>query len=303
MINDELAVLALAYGITGLTPAKIRAALDNADDALSALKDALSGIGATAPGEVETELAAAEKRAAKWESLDMQVLTCLSSNYPVQLLDVYDYPPVIFTQGTLPAFGKESGFAVVGSRAASLQELAQARDIAFAVVQSGYSVISGLAAGIDTAAHQAALECGGRTVAVVGTGLEQAYPRHNADLHRDIVASGGLVLSQFAPGTPIKRHSFPMRNATMSAYALGTIVVSAGEKSGTRHQVQAALKHGRPVVLCPQVVESTTWGQALAADPLASVSVAHTPDDVIGCLNTALTLPSDYFPDVQLALI
>ena len=279
MINDELAVLALAYGITGLTPAKIRAALDNADDALSALKDALSGIGATAPGEVETELAAAEKRAAKWESLDMQVLTCLSSNYPVQLLDVYDYPPVIFTQGTLPAFGKESGFAVVGSRAVSLQELAQARDIAFAVVQSGYSVISGLAAGIDTAAH------------------------HNADLHRDIVASGGLVLSQFAPGTPIKRHSFPMRNATMSAYALGTIVVSAGEKSGTRHQVQAALKHGRPVVLCPQVVESTTWGRALAADPLASVSVAHTPDDVIGCLNTALTLPSDYFPDVQLALI
>ena len=77
MINDELAVLALAYGITDLTPAKVRAALDNADDALSALKDALSGIGATAPGEVETELAAAEKRAAKWESLDMQVLTCL----------------------------------------------------------------------------------------------------------------------------------------------------------------------------------------------------------------------------------
>ena len=241
MIDDELAVLALAYGITDLTPAKIRAALDNADDALSALKDALSGIGATAPGEVETELAAAEKRAAKWESLDMQVLTCLSPNYPVQLLDVYDYPPVIFTQGILPSFGNESGFAVVGSRAASPRELAQARDIAFAVVQSGHSVISGLAAGVDTAAHQAALECGGRTVAVVGTGLEQAYPRHNADLHRDIVASGGLVLSQFAPGTPIKRHSFPMRNATMSAYALGTIVVSAGEKSGTRHQVQAAL--------------------------------------------------------------
>jgi len=144
---------------------------------------------------------------------------------------------------------------------------------------------------------------GGRTVAVVGTGLDQTYPRRNAPLQADIVDAGGLIVSQFAPGTPTRPSSFPMRNATMSGYALATVVIAAAEKSGTRHQVRAALKHGRPVIVCPQVAAQTTWGKALADDPLADVEVAHSPDEVVRLLTESLTLPPGILPDAQLALI
>ena len=94
-----------------------------------------------------------------------------------------------------------------------------------------------------------------------------------------------------------------MRNATMSGYALATVVIAAAEKSGTRHQVRAALKHGRPVIVCPQVAAQTTWGKALADDPLADVEVAHSPDDVVRLLTESLKLPPGTLPDAQLALI
>ena len=296
MNDEELAVLALAYGTPGLTPARLRAALDEADTAVSAL-------GRACPDGIDGELDAARARAAYWQSQGMRVIACVGPDYPDQLLDVCDYPPVIFTRGALPAGGAETGLAVVGSRHAQPPALAQAREVAAAAVQAGYSVVSGLAAGIDTAAHQAALAGGGRTVAVVGTGLDQPYPRRNAPLQADIVDAGGLIVSQFAPGTPTRPSSFPMRNATMSGYALATVVIAAAEKSGTRHQVRAALKHGRPVIVCPQVAAQTTWGKALADDPLADVEVAHSPDEVVRLLTESLTLPPGILPDAQLALI
>lgn len=138
---------------------------------------------------------------------------------------------------------------------------------------------------------------------MVGTGLDQTYPRRNAPLQADIIDAGGLIVSQFAPGTPTRPSSFPMRNATMSGYALATVVIAAAEKSGTRHQVRAALKHGRPVIVCPQVAAQTTWGKALADDPLADVEVAHSPDDVVRLLTESLKLPPGILPDAQLALI
>jgi DNA processing protein len=126
-------------------------------------------------------------------------------------------------------------------------------------------VVSGLAAGIDTAAHRAALEVGARTVAVIGTGLRHAYPPENAALQRRI-AAGAAVVSQFWPETPPARASFPMRNAVMSGFALATVVVEASHRSGARLQTRLALAHGRPVFLLAPLL-AQTWARELAQRP------------------------------------
>lgn len=127
-------------------------------------------------------------------------------------------------------------------------------------------VISGLAAGIDTAAHTAALGEGGRTVAFIGTGSNFYYPPKNREL-QDSIADFGLVLSQFWPESPPQKHTFLMRNALMSGYGLATIVVEAGETSGARAQARMAVAHGRPVILTDTVVERNEWARTLMQRP------------------------------------
>jgi DNA processing protein len=128
------------------------------------------------------------------------------------------------------------------------------------------TVVAGLAAGIDTAAHRAALDSGGRTVAVIGTGINKTYPAANRDLHGEI-AQRGLLLSQFWPDAPAHKHTFLMRNATMSGYGQATIVVEAGEQSGARAQARMAIGHGRPVILTDAVVDRNEWAKALIGRP------------------------------------
>lgn len=156
-----------------------------------------------------------------------------------------------------------------------------ARRIAQSLVKQNLSVIAGLALGIDTAAHTAALEAGGRTVALVATGIRRQYPAANKSLHR-VIAQSGLLLSQFWPDAPPQKHNFLMRNATMSGYGLATIVVEAGEHSGSRAQARMAVEHGRPVILTDLVVESTTWAEKLVGRP--GVTVASSLDEVAGTI-------------------
>lgn len=126
--------------------------------------------------------------------------------------------------------------------------------------------MSGGAAGIDTAAHEAALAAGARTVAVVGTGIRRYYPAENRDLH-DRIAAQGMVMSQFRPEAPPTRQSFPMRNAVMSGYVTATVVVEAGEHSGTRIQARNAVEHGRLVLLAEGVVRANKWAEAMQGQP------------------------------------
>ena len=137
-------------------------------------------------------------------------------------------------------------------------------------------VISGLAAGIDSAAHTAALAAGGRTVAVIGTGIDRAYPAQNAALQEEIAAKG-LVISQFLPGAPPTKMSFPMRNAVMSGYALATVVVEAAYRSGARMQARLALQHGRHVFLMRSLLEHD-WARDYAQRP--GVTVVDNADNV-----------------------
>src|SRR5580692_5126305 len=136
--------------------------------------------------------------------------------------------------------------SVVGSRRASHAGRALAADVAVELVRRGFVVMSGLAAGIDATAHECAMHAGGRTIAVIGTSLDQAYPRHHAELQARI-ARDHLVCSPFETGTPMAPWHFPMRNRIMARLALAMVLVEADEKSGTRHQIRECLGVGRPV--------------------------------------------------------
>jgi DNA processing protein len=221
----------------------------------------------------------------EWEAQGYRLISILDQDYPEGLRGIHEAPPVIFTRGTVLV--DDPGVSVVGSRSASPQGVALAGEIARALVDRGMTVVSGLARGIDTAAHRAALEAGGRTVAVIGTGISRAYPAENRALQEEIAARG-LVLSQFWPDAPGSRQSFPMRNATMSGYGLATVVVEAGEQSGARIQARVAVDHGRQVILTDQVVARNAWAQALLGRP--GVHVASGAARVMDVVEQVVTM-------------
>ncbi|BBZ42113.1 hypothetical protein MCNS_51760 [Mycobacterium conspicuum] len=206
----------------------------------------------------------AEADLEKWEHDGLHFMSVLDNDFPRRLLDIVETPPFLFSQGRVDQ--DDPGMSVVGSRKASERGLDMASKIARFLVKQGLTVISGLAAGIDTAAHTAALSEGGRTVAFIGTGCNLSYPAKNRQLQAAI-ADFGLVLSQFWPDAPPQKHSFPMRNALMSGYGMATIVVEAGETSGARTQARMAVEHGRPVILTDMVVERNEWAQKLVQLP------------------------------------
>lgn len=209
-----------------------------------------------------------------WHQRGYTITSVLDSAYPELLREVREAPPLVFTEGAL--LPEERGASIVGSRTASLNALAAARDVAGHLVQLGLPVISGLAAGIDSAAHEGALDAGGRTVAVMGTGLDRTFPAANRELRERIVSQNGLVLSQFLPEEGGSKRSFPMRNAVMSGYGIATIVIAATEKSGTHHQARAAVKHGRGLIFTAKVADEVSWARALVNKGLAEV--AHSPE-------------------------
>ncbi|MGZ4216978.1 MAG: DNA-processing protein DprA [Solirubrobacteraceae bacterium] len=221
------------------------------------------------------ELEAAAAEVAAWEGSGIRLLTVLDPEYPENLRTVYDRPPLIFVAGSLRPSDARS-VAVVGARAASPEGLARARDITEQLASDGYTVISGLAAGIDTEAHTTALRHGGRTIGVIGTGVRRSYPRENAELQRRI-AGDCAVVSQFWPDSPPTATSFLTRNAAMSGLALGTVVVEASHTSGARAQARLALEHGRPVFLPDQLLEEA-WAREFAQRPGAHV--VRGPDEI-----------------------
>jgi len=214
-----------------------------------------------------------------WEAEGIELVTVLDDKYPVNLRMVHDRPPALFLRGTLYP-DDERSVAVVGTRKATPRGLDQARAIAHGAAEAGYVVVSGLAAGIDTAAHTAALERGGRTIAVVGTGLREYFPTSNKPL-QDRIAREHAVLSQFWPGQGPRKWTFPQRNAVMSGFARATVVVEASKTSGARMQARLALEHGRPVFLLRSLLEHE-WARKYREHP--SVYVVDAADEVVAHL-------------------
>lgn len=235
------------------------------------------------PGELDI-LTAATRQIARWTGQGWRLLSILDADYPVRLRGIHQAPPVLFARGTV--LRDDVAVSVVGSRKASPRGLDIAAGVARELAARGVTVLGGLALGIDAAAHRAALGAGGRTVGVIGTGIDRAYPAQNREL-QEAIAQGGLVLSQFWPGAPPQRHTFLMRNATMSGYGLATVVVEAGEQSGSRAQARIAVEHGRPVILTSLVVEANDWARALVGRPGVHVAsrlqaVLEAVDQLIG---------------------
>jgi DNA processing protein len=224
------------------------------------------------------DTAAAQADLEAWHARGFRLLTILDADYPQNLQGVYDRPPFLFVTGELKPIDSKA-IAVIGGRKPTRSGLQKAMTISAELVEAGFTIVSGLAAGIDAAVHEATLRNRGRTIAVIGTGLGRAYPRQNADLQRAIAEGGGAVVSQFWPDSPPSRSSFPLRNATMSGLSLGTVIVEASETSGTRIQARRALQHGRPVFLLESLAAAQTWARELAQAP--GTHVVKNAEDVI----------------------
>lgn len=196
-------------------------------------------------------------------SRGVEVATMMSSMYPPQLRQVHDNPPVLYMKGTMCG-GDELSVAIVGTRTPSEPAQKFAGELAARLGLLGIPVVSGLARGIDTIAMTASLEVGNRTIGVLGTGFDYSYPPENAQLQEE-VADNHLLISQFKPTTHGSKATFPMRNVVMSGFASLTVIVEAGENSGTRIQARAAMGHGRPVIITRAVQMQTSWGASLAA--------------------------------------
>lgn len=172
--------------------------------------------------------------------------------------------------------------SIVGTRDLSPGGETRARKITTLLVQAGCCIVSGLAAGVDTVAHETALSLGGKTIAVMGTPIDECYPKENRDLKRRIVESG-LVLSQFRPGSKFNRGNFPQRNGLMAAISAVTFVVEAQIDSGTRHQVKAAIALGKKVAFLSSLVNLNFPWVVEAIHSGHGVSIQE-PSDALGLL-------------------
>lgn len=197
---------------------------------------------------------------------DVRITTVLDDDYPANLRVIFNLPPFLLYRGVLSASDARS-VAVVGTRKATDEGLSRARDIAAGLVEQRVVVLSGLARGIDTAAHEATVAAGGRAVAVLGTGINAVYPRENEALAEKIVASGGAVVSQFWPTAPPRASNFPIRNIVTSGMSQGTVVVEASGNSGARNQARRAIEHGKWVFLVSGLVTSEPWAQSYLERP------------------------------------
>jgi DNA processing protein len=220
----------------------------------------------------------------RWQRDGITVVAVGQDGYPRALARLRDAPALLFIRGVLTD-ADVHGVAVIGTRHPDALGLRDAAEVARRLVELDCTVVSGLARGIDTAVHRAVLDAGGRTLAVLGTGLSCAYPPENASLQARIAASGA-VLSQFWPETGPASAGFRQRNAVMAGLTRATVIVEAHVASGTRIQARHALEHGRRLILFRRVLEHA-WAEELAAR-----SGVVVVDDA-GGLSAALEAPID----------
>jgi DNA processing protein len=220
----------------------------------------------------------------------VKTVTVLDRDYPTNLRAIYNLPPFLFIRGALLP-DDEKAVAVVGTRQASAEGLRQARELAYGLASRRITILSGLARGIDSAAHEGALDAGGRTVAVMGTGIRKPiYPPENEALADRILRAGGALVSQFWPDAPPRGSNFPMRNVVMSGMAVGTVVVEAGPTSGARMQARLAREHGKRVFLVESLVMQQEWARQLAEHP--GVRVVKSAEKIVDLVEQLVRPPA-----------
>jgi DNA processing protein len=216
-----------------------------------------AGITAAAAQSIATgkSVAAAEEEMLRATSIGAEILTLDDAEYPRQLKEIYDPPAALFVRGST-AILSEPGIAMVGTRHPTPYGLGMAERLACDLAARGLIIFSGMARGVDTAAHRGCLAGKGRTVAVFGTGVDVIYPRENQKLADQILAQEGALVTEFAIGSFPAPQNFPIRNRIISGLALGVLVIEAGEYSGTRITSRCALEQNREIFAVPGNVTS-----------------------------------------------
>jgi DNA processing protein len=249
--------LSLVPGLGGQTLRKLLAAFGLPEQVFEAGQAAVARVvGDTlAPrilGNVDT---GSIERAQAWAAQPGHaVVTLADDTYPRQLLEIPDPPPLLYVRGDVALLSRPS-LAIVGSRNATPQGLANAESFARAFSESGLAIVSGLALGIDAAAHRGALHGTGSTIGVLGTGVDIAYPARNAALAAEVAAKG-VIVSEFQLGTPAVAGNFPRRNRLISGLARGVLVVEAALSSGSLITARLAAEQGREVFAVPGSIHS-----------------------------------------------
>lgn len=188
------------------------------------------------------------------EQNDIQIIARSDEAYPKPLAEIYDPPNMLFCQGELQD-SDQVGIAIVGTRHATNYGMTVATQLATGLAMAGFTIVSGLARGIDAAAHRGALSAGGRTIAVLGGGLLKMYPPEHANLAKEI-AQSGAVLSESLPMQAPKSGSFPRRNRIVTGLCLGVIVIEAGDRSGALISARTAMEQGREVFAVPGRIDN-----------------------------------------------
>jgi len=289
----------IAYALTPfITPVRIRLLREQfephglAQDAPLKLLQGLLSIDADQAETVKNPLRKAEVRQ-QVEALRSSAVAIVDPEYPPLLREIIDPPFALFYRGDLTLLQKPM-VATVGSRRASAYGANAAAHLARQLVSAGVAIVSGLARGIDAASHQAALDAGGSTIAVLGTGIDIIYPRSHTRLTRDI-SERGLLLTEFPAGTPPLAANFPIRNRIISGIALGTVIVEATSRSGSLITARMAAEQGREVCAVP--------GSIFAAGSEGThrliqygAKLVHDANDVLEELPGGLRLPEGQAP-------
>jgi DNA processing protein len=252
---------------TGLGPTKARKLVEHFGSAEAVFHASLTELEGTGIKAVSAQAIATGKSAelareeiARAESASVTIVSSEDASYPARLKEIYDPPLVLYVRGD-PEVLTRPGIAMVGTRHPTPYGSGMAERLACDLAGQGLVIISGMARGVDTASHRGAITAKGKTVAVLGTGVDVIYPKENSRLAEQILALGGCLISEFAMGTFAAPQNFPIRNRILSGMSVGVLVVEAAEYSGTRITARCALEQNRDVFAVPgNVTNKNSWG-------------------------------------------
>ena len=285
-ILDDV-MLSMVEGIGARTYQRLLEQFGNATEILNASRNDLSGYEFLKPDTL-AQLITARKRLDPTHIVELcaqdqiDILPLQDERYPKQLLTIPDPPPILYAKGTLlPA--DSFSIAVIGTRRCTRYGERQTKRLTSALIQHGFTIISGLARGIDGNAHRAALQSGGRTLAVLGSGLHRIYPTEHKPLAQQIIDSGGCILSEFPPLHPSAKWTFPQRNRIVNGLSLGVLVIEAPLRSGAMISARLAGEQGRDIFAVPGSIESSASGgcHQLIKD---GAYMTESVDDILGVL-------------------
>jgi DNA processing protein len=258
----------LALALTpGLGPSRIKKLIEQYGTAERVFQASLTELEATGMRAVSAQSLAtgksfelAQEECTKAAEAGARIISLTDPEYPLRLKEIYDPPVILFVRGSVEALA-HPGIAMVGTRHPTPYGSGMAERLSTDLATRGLVIISGLARGIDTASHRGAVAAKGKTVAILGTGIDIIYPKENSRLAEQIVALGGALVSEFPIGTAPTPQNFPIRNRIISGMSAGVLVVEAAEYSGTRITSRCALEQNRDVYAVPgNVTNKGSWG-------------------------------------------